>query len=244
MISPDNNATGFLDRLPDPMRYESASREADDTAMRLAGRIPRDSRVLEIGCGSGAIIAILKEVTGAVVIGVEPDSERAQKAQERGLTVVNAYFSPEITKEYGPFDFVVFADVLEHLPNPAYIVFLAKEVLKPHGAILASVPNAAHLYSRVDLLRGIFRYDECGIMDATHLRWFTRDSIKRFFERLGFEVVYQDYTVFSTISEYRTCKPFRWLEPKLRTAVLRRLAKWKPGLFAVQHIVEARKVTS
>jgi methionine biosynthesis protein MetW len=240
MISPDSNITGFLDRMPDAMRYEHASREVDDTAMRLAGRIPPNSRVLDVGCGSGAITSILKEVTGAVIIGVEPDSERAQKARERGLKVINAYFSTDIAKEHGPFDFVVFADVLEHLANPAAVVFLAKESLKPEGAILASVPNAAHLYSRIDLLRGIFRYDECGIMDATHLRWFTTDSIKRFFERLGFEIVYQDYTVFSSIPDYHTRKPFCWLEPELRKQVLRRLAKWKPGLFAVQHVVEAR----
>src|SRR5262245_36390402 len=119
MISPDNNATGFLDHLPNTMRYESASREPDDTGMRLARRIPPHSRVLDIGCGSGAITSILQEITGASIIGVEPDSERAQKARARGLTVINAYLSPEIGKEYGPFDFVVLADVLEHLPNPA-----------------------------------------------------------------------------------------------------------------------------
>jgi methionine biosynthesis protein MetW len=241
LISPDNNSVGFLDRVPTSMRYEQASREKDDTAMKLAGRIPAGSRVLDVGCGSGPVTEILQTVSNAIIIGVEPDEERAERARGRGLTVINDYLSEAIIRDHGPFDFIVFADVLEHLPNPAQIVCLAKEALKPGGCVLVSVPNGAHFYARLDLLRGIIRYEDSGIMDATHLRWFTWDSIKSFFERLDFDVTYQDYTVFAKMHMYANRKPFSWMKPRLRAFALRGLAAWQPRLFAVQHIVEARK---
>jgi methionine biosynthesis protein MetW len=240
IISPDNNAAGFLDHVPDTLRYEHASREPDDTAMKLASRIPANSRVLDVGCGTGSITSILSEVTGSDIIGIEPDEGRAEHARARGLTVINDYFSPDIVKEYSAFDFVVFADVLEHLPNPAQLVSLARRALKPGGSILVSVPNAAHFYTRVDLLRGVFRYEDCGIMDATHLRWFTRDSIRKFFELLDFEVVYQDHTVMLGLLDYRRRRPFCWLSPRLKNPAIRKFAAWKPSLFAVQHIVQAK----
>jgi methionine biosynthesis protein MetW len=242
IISPDNNAAGFLDRAPDTLRYDNASREPDDTAMRLASRIPPGSRVLDVGCGTGVITSILCEVSGAKVMGIEPDFGRAERARARGLTVIDGYFSPETIKEHGSFDIVVFADVLEHLPNPAQLVSLARQALKPGGSVLVSVPNAAHFYTRLDLLRGVFRYEDCGIMDATHLRWFTRDSIKRFFERLNFEVIYQDHTVMLNLPDYGGRRPFCWFSPKFRNPLIRKLAAWKPGVFAVQHILQARKL--
>jgi 2-polyprenyl-3-methyl-5-hydroxy-6-metoxy-1,4-benzoquinol methylase len=241
ITSPDNNSDGFLDHAPETMRYEYASREPDDTAMRLASRILRGSRVLDVGCGTGAITEILRDVTGATVVGIEPDTGRALRAQARGLTVTNDFLSQKFVEEHGLFDFVVFADVIEHLPNPAQIVLLARQALKPGGSILASVPNAAHFYTRLDLLRGIFRYEDCGIMDATHLRWFTRDSLQQFFLRLGFEITHQNYTVMPGMREYTTRRPFRNLKPKFRNRLLRRLSAWKPSLFAVQHIIQATK---
>jgi methionine biosynthesis protein MetW len=241
MISPDDNSAGFLDHVPPSMRYEQASREKDDTALKLARRIPAGSRVLDVGCGSGPVTEILRTVSDAIIIGIEPDKQRAQWARGRGLTVINDYLSQAIIRDHDPFDFIVFADVLEHLPNPAQVVCLAKEALKPGGCVLVSVPNGAHFYARLDLLRGIIRYEDSGIMDATHLRWFTRKSIKCFFERLDFDVTYQDYTVFAKMHMYANRRPFSWLKPRLRAFALRGLAAWQPGLFAVQHIIEATK---
>jgi methionine biosynthesis protein MetW len=241
MISPDDNAAGFLDYAPATMRYEQASVESDDTAMMLARRITSGSRVLDVGCGTGSITEILRNVSGATVIGIEPDEGRAQRASARGLTVINDYLSRAVIEKYGPFDFVVFADVLEHLPNPAQLVSLAKDALKPGGAVLVSVPNAAHFYTRLDLLRGVIRYEDSGISDATHLRWFTKLSLRRFFERLGFEVTFEGHTVFSGMNIYHQRKPFSWLSPRWRTSLLRTLAQWKPAIFGVQHIIEATK---
>jgi methionine biosynthesis protein MetW len=241
MISPDNNAAGFLDQAPDALRYEYASKEPDDTAMRIAKRIPLGSRVLDVGCGTGSITEIIRNTSNATIIGLEPDEQRARQAQSRGLTVINDYLSVNLIRDQGPFDFVVFADVIEHLPNPAQVISLAKTALKPGGSILASVPNVAHFYTRLDLLCGVFRYEDCGIMDATHLRWFTKGSFKLFFERLDFEVVYQDYTVMPTMHYYSRRKPFCWMNERRRTQLLRRLAAWKPEVFSVQHIIQAAK---
>ncbi len=241
MISPDDNAYGFLDVAPDSIRYDDASREMDDTAMRLASRIFPGARVLDVGCGTGAITEILRDVTGATITGIEPDPCRAQRARSKGLEVLNEYLSLEMLSTRGPYDFVVFADVLEHLPNPAKIVTLATSALKPGGSFLVSVPNAAHIFSRLDLLRGIIRYEDCGIMDATHLRWFTKKSLRDFFERLNLQITFESYTVMPSLPDYSRRNPFRSLTLVNRTRLLRALTAWKPNLFAVQLIIQARK---
>ena len=156
--------------------------------MKLASLIAPKSRILDVGCGTGVITEIIRHQTSASIIGIEPDVERVQRAKTRGLEVHPGILSPEFIKDHGPFDYIVFADVLEHLPNPAEIVVMARTGLKPGGSIVASVPNVAHWFVRIDLLAGRFNYQDCGIMDATHLRWFTRRTIREFFERLGFKL--------------------------------------------------------
>src|SRR5262245_42234591 len=89
------------------------------------------------------------------------------------FAVFQTSVSEEFLREHGRFDTIVLADVIEHLPDPAEMVSLLKQGLVPDGSIVASVPNVAHWFVRIDLLRGSFNYQEMGIMDATHLRWFT-----------------------------------------------------------------------
>jgi methionine biosynthesis protein MetW len=229
--SPDQDSCGFLAAYPDPTRYENRSRDPDDVGMKLASLIRTKDRVLDVGCGSGSVTELIKEQTQADIVGIEPDPTRAAIARSRGLNVLDGNLSKDVLKECGPFDTIVFADVLEHLPNPAELVLLAKEGLAPRGAIVASVPNVAHWFVRLDLLRGHFDYQDCGIMDATHLRWFTRDILHKFLENLGLELTDHLYTLNSDMVEYRRRCPWKWFSQNTRYRILRTLLRSYPTLF-------------
>ena len=237
--SPDENAAGLLSAPPAALRYEHASLDPDDVGLKLAGLIAPGSRVLDVGCGTGVITALIHDLRSASIVGIEPDPDRALRARERGLEVHEGFLTDGYIREHGPFDYIVFADVLEHLPNPAAIVRIAKQGLRPGGSIVLSVPNVAHWFVRGGLLWGQFDYQDSGIMDATHLRWFTRRTIREFVERLGFEVTALDHTVNIGLPDYNRRAPWRWLRPGLRRRLVGRLAALRPGLFGCQHIVRA-----
>ena len=239
MASPDKNSSGFLNKQPDSLRYEFRSLDSDDVAMKIAGMITPQSRILDVGCGTGVISEILKLNTQADIIGVEPDAERVKKARERNLTVYEGFLTDDFFKEHGTFDYIIFSDVLEHLENPAEIVQIAKKGLNEKGAIIVSVPNIAHWFVRIDLLFGNFNYQDCGIMDATHLRWFTRDTIRSFFKNTGFEITGFDYTINIALPDYRNRLPWRWLGTAVSKQIVRRLASISPGLFGCQFVVKA-----
>jgi len=239
MTSPDSHSSGFLQTAPDALRYEYLSLDPDDAGMKLAHLIAPNSRVLDVGCGTGVITDTIRRQKSASIIGIEPDAERVQRAVARGLDVHLGALSPDFIRQHGPFDYIVFADVLEHLPNPAEIVAMARGGLKPGGSVVASIPNVAHWFVRTDLLRGRFDYQDCGIMDATHLRWFTRRTVREFFERLGFQITALDCTVNINLPDYQRRNPWRRMPHAFRRKLVGKLAAWSPALFGCQHIVRA-----
>lgn len=239
MTSPDSHSSGFLQTEPDALRYDYLSLDPDDAGMKLAHLIAPNSRVLDVGCGTGVITDTIRRQKSASIIGIEPDAERVQRAIARGLDVHLGILSPDFIRQHGPFDYIVFADVLEHLPNPAEIVAMARGGLKPGGSVVASIPNVAHWFVRIDLLRGRFDYQDCGIMDATHLRWFTRRTVREFFERLGFQITALDCTVNINLPDYQRRNPWRRMPHAFRRKLVGKLAAWSPGLFGCQHIVRA-----
>ena len=239
MNSPDQHSNGFIGYTPKADRYENTSTDSDNVAMKIASLIPQGARVLDVGCGTGSVSEIIVSVTAAELIGIEPDSERAKAAVKRGLNVVNGFLTEDFMASHGPFDVIIFADVLEHLPDPAAIVTIAMNGLVPGGSVVASVPNIAHWFVRVDLLMGRFDYRDCGIMDSTHLRWFTRKTIAQFFERLGFEITSLGVTVNIDMQDYHRRIPWRWVSQTQRRQLGGALVKKFPCLFGVQHVIQA-----
>ena len=239
MNSPDRNSFGFLKDAPDALRYDYQSTDPDNVARKLASLIAPDSRVLDVGCGSGAVTELIKQWANTDVIGVEPDLARAAVARQRGLHVFDGILTEALLQKHGPFDTILFADVLEHLPNPAELVMLAKSGLAPKGSIVASVPNVAQWFIRTNLMRGRFNYRDCGIMDATHLRWFSHDGLHNFFNNLGFGVTDHLYTMNVEAAEYQESRPWKWLSEPNRRRLVRRLVRLSPRLFGVQHVIRA-----
>ncbi|MCK9412228.1 MAG: class I SAM-dependent methyltransferase [Prolixibacteraceae bacterium] len=238
MESPDKNSIGFLNKKPNHLRYDFRSTDVDDVAMKITKLIKPNSKVLDVGCGTGVIAEILKEYTNADVIGIEPDEERVKKALEKNIVVYNDLLTESFFKEHGQFDYIIFADVLEHLENPSEILKIAKKGLKENGSIIASVPNVAHWFVRIDLLFGNFNYQDCGIMDATHLRWFTRKTIQSFFQTIGFKIEKIDYTININLPDYKVRIPWRWLPLHVSKRIVRLLAKISSGLFGCQFVIK------
>ncbi len=147
-------------------------------------------RVLEVGCASGYFGRALQEL-GFEVWGVEADPNAARIAA-RHLDRVYEGTIEALLNDLDPassgFAFIVFGDVLEHLVDPVQVLRASRQHLRAGGHIIASVPNVAHASVRLMLLEGRWEYAEVGIMDATHLHFYTRDGLVGLFTRAGYTV--------------------------------------------------------
>ena len=146
-------------------------------------------RVLDVGCGAGVFGAQLRQQRQAEVWGVEPDAQAAAQARGRLDRVFCATFDGCAELPAGHFDCVVFNDVLEHMVEPEAALRRARPLLAPSGVVVASIPNVLEYNTLRDvLLHQDWRYVDAGVLDRTHLRFFTRKSMKRLFESAGYTV--------------------------------------------------------
>lgn len=149
----------------------------------LASLIPPQARVLDLGCGSGALGQHLLQTKGSSVDGVTLNqAEAAHAAPYYSRIVVDNLETCDLLATFAGqrYDAIVCADVLEHLSQPERILTACRELLTPDGQLLISVPNAGYCGLIAELLQGEFRYREEGLLDRTHLRFFTRQSLTRF----------------------------------------------------------------
>jgi glycosyltransferase involved in cell wall biosynthesis len=150
----------------------------------LSSRPP--SKILDLGCSSGLLAERLREM-GHQVTGV--DVNEFDGVAERTSAFFKADLNDGIPAEVGTgFDLILAADVLEHLAKPGLLMKQAQGLLAPEGTAIFCVPNVAHWYPRLRSTLGMFDYDQRGILDSTHLRFFTRRSIRRLIERQGYSI--------------------------------------------------------
>ncbi|MCZ4494420.1 MAG: class SAM-dependent methyltransferase [Conexibacter sp.] len=153
------------------------------------------ARVLDVGCATGYLAAELAR-RGCTVVGVEFDPVAAQQARAFCREVVVGDLESEAVRadvqravaDAGGVDTVICADVLEHLRDPWAVLAWLRTLLDPGGRAIVSVPNIAHWTARRALLRGRFDYADFGLLDGTHLRFFTRASATELAHRAGFAV--------------------------------------------------------
>ncbi len=144
---------------------------------------PSASTVLDVGCSRGRFGTTLRTARPDVrMFGIEPDPDAAAEAAAHYEQVTCGYF-PDDLPVGGTYDCIVFNDVLEHVVDPWSMLDRAKERLAPGGRIVASIPNVRHyIVVRNLALRGRWDYADWGVLDRTHLRFFTRASIEELFE--------------------------------------------------------------
>lgn len=154
--------------------------------------VPRDARrVLELGCASGRFAAGLKRRQKCHVTGIDVSPEVAEDAAARlDRLVVGDCEDLDLELLFQPdeFDCLVAADVLEHLRDPEHLLDRLQTFLAWNASIIVSIPNVRHAAVLQEAVQGYWTYQEQGILDRTHLRFFTRREIENLFGRLGFEV--------------------------------------------------------
>jgi O-antigen biosynthesis protein len=169
-------------------RYDDSPGSTHNLVVEL---VPERSSVLEFGSATGYMSDVLTRRRGCRVTGIELDPEAGEEAKafsER--VIVGDAETLDLEEHLGNerFDVVLFADVLEHLRDPAAMLSRVRPFVAEGGAVVASIPNVAHVSVRLALLSGEFRYRDLGLLDDTHLRFFTRSSIVDLFESAGYVV--------------------------------------------------------
>lgn len=154
--------------------------------------IPKDIKTsLEFGCGFGGFSALLKERFDTESWAVEINKEAAEKATKKLDRVINGDALGSLDKiPNNYFDCIIFFDVLEHLADPYSLLCSVKAKLVEKGVIIASLPNVRYYRTFIDfVIHGNWDYKDHGILDKTHLRFFTCKSILKMFNQLGFEIL-------------------------------------------------------
>ncbi|MRR07057.1 MAG: class I SAM-dependent methyltransferase [Deltaproteobacteria bacterium] len=210
--------------------------ENDIDRIQLA-LVPAGTRVLEIGCATGYMTDYLRQSKGCFVAGVEKRQAECLKAEERcNVLFKGGIDESAIQKEIdsfvaatSPFDVVFMSQVVEHLACPLTVLEKAREWLTDSGILVVSTVNVAHWKSRLRLLAGKWEYEEYGLFDSTHLRFFTPHSLREELECAGFVVVDEKYslddlTPFPTIAGINLLTPGNLL--RVIPFVGKRLWKW------------------
>lgn len=147
-------------------------------------------RLLEVGCGSASFAVLLKQRAPVHVTAVEAHEPSAARARERVDRLLCASIETALPSLAGErFDCIVLNDVLEHLVDPWQALAQLKPLLAPEGVVVASLPNVRYLPVFKDyVFRALWRYQDDGVLDRTHLRFFSHHSMRELFDFAGLEV--------------------------------------------------------
>lgn len=172
------------------MKYDEfkLNMETDNSHSLILRRINPNSTVLEFGPATGNMTRYLKEELGCKVYGVEIDPISAKIAskytEELIVCDIENYVWFQSFQDI-QFDYIIFADVLEHLKDPWKVLAKAGSLLKTNASVLTSIPNVTHSAIIMDLMQGRFQYRSVGLLDDTHLRFFSKEGVLRLLESAG-----------------------------------------------------------
>jgi predicted TPR repeat methyltransferase len=206
-----------------------------DLLRRRILALPSGMRLLDLGAAGGHLGRAVRSRC-SYLAGVEPDPTLPPSAREGydDWREIDALHAGEWNR---PFDVVVCADVLEHIANPKAMLARIHEWLHPEGILLVSLPNIANISIRAALLAGRFRYTDRGILDRSHLSFYTRSSARELLERTAFRVT----SIEPTAMPYELAVPIVSRAPLVGPIRLfaRATARTWPTLFGYQFVFEA-----
>lgn len=154
------------------------------------------SKFLDFGCATGYFGSIIKKDKKCTVDGVEISSDIVEARK-----VLDTVYSFDIDGEWPEellkkkYDYIFFGDVIEHLKDPTEALKKTMKILNKNGMVFVSTPNVAHISTRLELLQGNFEYESMGILDSTHLKYFTYRSLTQIVHDAGFSIHAMDYTM-------------------------------------------------
>ena len=216
-----------------PVCCERIYEGSNPTLLRLIGPFPAGA-ALDCGCGAGGNARGLRQM-GWHVTGITVSPRELEMASECCEAVRLGDLNLGIPREAGgPFDLVVFSHVLEHLLHPDVALRDARRLLRPTGHVVVALPNVLYWRQRMKFLLGEFRYEPTGIMDETHVRFYTFQGGMELLRSNGFEIV-------STLGDGSLPLPFlRRLLPVLARFLDPLASRLVPGLFGEQILYIAK----
>jgi len=196
-----------------------------------------NKKILDVGCCEGTLGKYLKQHKQAIVFGIDISNQAIKQAQKN----LDQAFTLNIETDRLPFpqksfDVIICADILEHLFDPLAVLKKLKPFLKNNGIFILSIPNIANIKIRSNLLLGRFDYQKDGIMDESHLRFFTCKISQKLVADAGLKILALDY---SPGFEFFFLKG-RILKIKILKTLLHQLTKLSPSLFCRQFIIIAQ----
>ena len=212
--------------------FKGSSFGSHATIIRLLGE-GGGRTLLDVGCGSGAVAMTLQK-QGWSVTGIEPDPNDAEAVRHRGIPVLCGTLESAKHSFQTQFDAAVLGDVIEHTEDPLTTVKETSNLVKAGGRLVISVPNVAHLSVRIGLALGHFDYSDRGILDRTHLRFFTRSTFHELLEATGLKLVDERFTPAPIEEVYPVFREGRMMG-RLQGAGAA-LARRMPSVFAYQFV--------
>lgn len=212
--------------------------ESEGIASRVVRLAGMDKRVLELGCYSGHMSKILVD-RGCEVVGLEMDAEAAEAARKICSQVYEVDLDDDqwvaLLKDQPKFDVVIAADVLEHLRDPGKCLSRVRSLMSENATLIVSTPNIAHGGVIASLMQGSFQYRDTGLLDRTHVHFFTEQSLRDILKEQGFVVGHFD-SVEAGADHPEFSEYWNQLTPELRDTILR-----MPNAMAFQFVVSATK---
>ncbi|MGY3793719.1 class I SAM-dependent methyltransferase [uncultured Aquimarina sp.] len=189
----------------------------NNTRHEMLDFLPKNTKtLLDVGCGEGAFASMIKEKFQTETWGIElmkEEGEKAKKLLDKVFIGEVEGFIDELPDDY--FDTIYFNDVLEHLVDPYVVLEKMKSKLSKDGVIISSIPNMRYHSALKNLvLNKNWEYEDHGIMDKTHLRFFTGKSIANMYTRLGYKII-----THKGINKTKSIKPYFYNLPFLFTAM-------------------------
>jgi 2-polyprenyl-3-methyl-5-hydroxy-6-metoxy-1,4-benzoquinol methylase len=185
--------------------------------------------IFEGGVSSGYFARVLTDA-GLIVDGFELDPVAAARARSVCRNVwVGDLQAIDANELSGPYDVLLFGDTLEHIADPVAVLRRLSPLLRPGGVLIVSIPNFANWAVRLQVLLGRFRYSDRGILDRTHLRFYTEHSLVEMLRDAGYEP-----------SEVRGAVPVPFVRNVTVARVIHKIGNLRRSLFAYSFIVTAR----
>jgi 2-polyprenyl-3-methyl-5-hydroxy-6-metoxy-1,4-benzoquinol methylase len=207
----------------------------------VARMVGRGQDVIDIGCGEGYLAAALKKLGENRIAGIDvlPAASETSSLDDYYSADLDQGISSVIRQLKGRrFTRALLLDVLEHLKKPETILDECHEILTSDGQLIISLPNIANIAVRLSLLFGQFNYTERGLLDKTHLRFFTRKTARKMVESRGYQILEEQMTVIPVELTFKM--PARSALMRSLNAVLRMLTWMAPSLFGYQIMFVAR----